>query len=233
MSQIFKLFRLQQIDSRLDKLQSRFEEVEIALNDNETLRQAEEEAAQTQSVLDETRKTLKNAEQEVGMQRVKIDQNQSTLYGGKVRNPKELQDLQNEAEALKRYLSVLEDRQLEAMLEVDEAAGQHQEALGKLESVKATSALKNAELVSEKENLIGELQRDNSEREMIALGIDEEDLRLYQQLRQQRSGVAVAKVIDKTCAACGSTLSASLLQASRSPNQIARCATCGRILYSN
>lgn len=232
MSQIFKLFRLQQIDTRIDKIQSRLEEIELTLNDNEAVRRAEVKTARALKSLEDTRKTLKHAEQEVQAQRVKIEQNQAALYGGKVRNPKELQDLQNEAEALKRYLNVLEDRQLEAMLQVDEAESQHQATVQHLESTQNRSEAQNAELVIEKDSLLQELERESSEREMIAKGIDGADRRLYDSLRQQRSGIAVAKVTENTCSACGSTLSASLLQAARSPNQIARCATCGRILYS-
>lgn len=232
MSQIFKLFRLQQIDSRIDKIQARLEEIDAALSDDESLRRTEKRAAQAQSTLEDARKSLKQAEQEVQAQRLKIEQNQAALYGGKVRNPKELQDLQNEAEALKRYLNVLEDRQLEAMLIVDDAESKHQEMVEHLQRAQKENADKNAELLVEKETLLQELNRETSEREMIAEGIDDPDLLLYKQLRKQRSGVAVAKVTDKTCAGCGSTLSASLLQAARSPSQIARCATCGRILYS-
>ncbi|MFN2235225.1 MAG: C4-type zinc ribbon domain-containing protein [Anaerolineales bacterium] len=47
-----------------------------------------------------------------------------------------------------------------------------------------------------------------------------------------RAGVAVAKVEDRACKACGSTLTASLNQAARSPSQIVFCDSCGRILYA-
>ncbi len=133
---------MQQIDARIDKIRSRLEEIETALSDNKVVRRAEAKTARTLKALEETRKTLKHAEQEVQAQRVKIEQNQAVLYGGKVRNPKELQDLQNEAEALKRYLSVLEDRQLEAMLQVDEAEGQHQNMLQHLKAHKTKASFK-------------------------------------------------------------------------------------------
>ena len=84
----------------------------------------------------------------VNKQKVKIEQSEASLYSGNVTNPKELQDLQNEAAALKRYLVTLEDRQLEAMLEVETAEQSKQAALDKLEGVKARLADQNKNLTT-------------------------------------------------------------------------------------
>jgi predicted nucleic acid-binding Zn-ribbon protein len=54
---------------------------------------------------------------------------------------------------------------------------------------------------------------------------------MYEQLRKLKRGVAVATVADNSCAACGSTLSSAQLHAAKSPNQLTRCESCGRILY--
>jgi predicted nucleic acid-binding Zn-ribbon protein len=72
--------------------------------------QAKKRAAESDSSLNLAQNTLKHAEAEVGRQKVKIEQSESNLYSGNVKNPKELQDLQNEIAALKRYLITLEDR---------------------------------------------------------------------------------------------------------------------------
>ena len=232
MSQPFKLFRLQQIDSQLDQVRSRLQEIEIALNRDEALRQAQQGAKETEESLKAGEKVLRSAEAEVKSQRLKIEQTEATLYGGKVRNPKELQDMQMEAAALKRYLTVLEDRQLEAMLALDEAEAENQAALEDLERVRAEIAQRNKDLTSEQAGLIQDVNRMEAERQAAVNGIPEEDLNLYETLRKQRRGIAVAKVSDKTCAACGSTLSSALLHAARSPNQLTRCERCGRILYA-
>jgi uncharacterized protein len=63
---------------------------------------------------------------------------EASLYGGKIRNPKELQDLQVEIAALKRRTATLEDEQLEAMLAVEDAETQLTEANKNLNEVKAT-----------------------------------------------------------------------------------------------
>lgn len=231
MSQTFKLFRLQQIDSQLDRIRTRLLEVEAALKEDEALRQAQEHARQAEEALVAEQKVLRKAEDNVRDQRIKIEQTDASLYGGKIRNPKELQDLQNEAAALKRYLSVLEDRQLEAMLAVEEAEAEHQAALDSLEAVNAEFDEKHHDLIEEQTNLLKDLQRGETERQAAISSIPSGDMSLYEVLRQQRRGLAVSKVTDRACSACGSTLNAALLHAARSPNQITRCDMCGRILY--
>jgi predicted nucleic acid-binding Zn-ribbon protein len=133
MSDTFKLFRLQQIDSQLDAIKNRLNEIELALSDQRELKLAESRHAAATESLDQVTAELRLAEGEVKAQRLKIEQTEATLYGGKVRNPKELQDLQNESAALKRYLAVLEDRQLEKMIAQEEAQADEAEASRRLE----------------------------------------------------------------------------------------------------
>jgi predicted nucleic acid-binding Zn-ribbon protein len=232
MSQSFKLFRVQQIDSLLDRARLRLKEIDIALHDEAALRQAQTTMAEAEQEYQDASRALHRAEQDVQSQNIKIEQTEATLYGGKVRNPKELQDLQNESAALKRYLAVLEDRQLEAMLVLEVTEAQLQSAKTYHEECSAQSAAENARLTNEKSTLEKDIGRQELEKQAASSGIPDSDLRLYEQLRKQRNGVAVARVIDRTCSACGSTLSAALYSAAQSPNQISRCETCGRILYA-
>lgn len=232
MSQPFKLFRLQQIDTQIDRLQARLNEIETILKDHSALEQAALEHANTQAELNKKLKTLKRAEEEVRSQRLKIEQTESTLYGGKVRNPKELQDLQNEIAALKRYLNVLEDRQLEAMIEAEASEDEEKAAAGQLESVRKAVEEKRSNLEAERAGLASEVEHAGIERQATISSIPAEDLSLYEQLRRQRKGLAVAIVSDRYCSACGSTLSATVLHAARSSTQLTRCDVCGRILYS-
>jgi hypothetical protein len=231
MSQPFKLYRLQKTDSQLDQAHNRLLEIEIALNENESLRRAQKTFNQAAADLEDARKDLRIAEENVRTQRIKIEQSESALYGGKVTNPKELQDIQQEVGSLKRYLEVLEDRQLNEMIAVEDAEDFHNNAVKDLEDEKAATRDQNVMLLEEKTRIENDIRRLESEREATSSSIEADDLRLYEELRIQRNGIAVTKVSDRTCGACGSTLSASLLQATRSPNRITRCESCGRILY--
>jgi len=231
MTQTFKLYRLQQLDSQLDTYRKRVEEIDQKLKDNKALRAAELKARNSGIKLDDIKKTLKSAEQSVKEQLLKIEQTEATLYGGSVRNPKELQDLQNEAIALKRYLDVLEERQLDAMLYEEEAQEEYRSASQELETVTSKSTLENKGLTEEKDALLKDIARLEDERQTVANSIPAEDLQLYENLRAMRRGIAVARVSDNSCSACGSTLSAALLYQAKSPSTVTRCDSCGRILY--
>lgn len=231
MSQPFKLYRLQQIDTQIDHGRSRLSEIENALEDKASLLRAQKEVEEAEASLNAARKALRRAEENVQAQRIKIEQTESILYGGKVHNPKELQDLQNEAAALRRYLSILEDRLLEAMIALEEAEARYAATAEALAKITEQNENLTKQLTNEKNNLIQEINRLESERWAACRAIPPEDLRLYDELRQKRRGVAVTKVVDGNCSACGSTLNAALLQSARSPNQLTRCDSCGRILY--
>jgi predicted nucleic acid-binding Zn-ribbon protein len=232
MSRPFKLYRLQQIDSQLDWMLKRLNEIDEALKEDEALQKAKSEAERSEKGLLEAQKKLRQAEELVKQQRIKIEQSESMLYSGKVTNPKELEDLQNEATSLKRYLSVLEDRQLEAMLAEEEATSCTASANQELEIARQRFEKRSEELNAEKNKLHSDVSRFKTERETVANSIQAEDLTLYTLIRNKRRGIAVAKVTDKACSACGSTLNSALLHAARSPNEINVCDTCGRILYA-
>lgn len=232
MSRSIKLFRLQQIDSQFDQVNARLEKIEAILKDDRELLHAEEVLEDAETHLEIAKKNLRQAESNTKSQRSKIRQTDEQLYGGNVRNPKELEDLHMESGALKRYLDVLEERQLESMLVVDEKEEIWQTAQTNLERVRISRIESHATLLGEKTKLNAEVERLLAERKAAISAIPEDDLSMYESLRQKRSGIAVAKVSDKSCAACGSSLSSSLNQAARSPVQITHCDTCGRILYA-
>ena len=232
MSLSLNLYRLQQIDTQLDRVSQRIGEIQAILADASAVQAVEAQEKAVEADLQTQRKQLHQAEHNVQDQRIKIEQTEAALYGGKVRNPKELQDLQLELAALKRHLGVLEDRQLEVMVVVEDleaaAAQKHQEFL----QVVAKTEEQHAQLRGELTSLEKDRERLNVERQAAENTISSSDLAIYQQLRKSRNVLAVAKIADRTtCGACGASLTPSLLQAANAPTQLARCASCGRILY--
>jgi predicted nucleic acid-binding Zn-ribbon protein len=230
MSDTFKLFRLQQVDTKLDQARKRVAAIDRLLSSNQALRQAEMELEKSSLTFENARKDLTSAEANTRAQRLKIEQTDNRLYSGAVKNPKELQDLQMESEALRRYLDVLEERQLEAMLTFEDAESEKSTSETKLATVRGKVLEEQSTLNGERSQLSKSIENLEVERAAAVSTIDPEALALYERLRDQRSGIAVAAAKDKSCAACGSLLSSSLHQAARS--RLATCDTCGRILYA-
>lgn len=231
MSFPLKLFRLQQIDTQLDQANNRLREIEKAINENPILDQAALVLLEAEKGLGIQKKALTGAEDTVRAQHTKIEQTDSTLYSGKVTNPKELQDMQNEIAALKRYLLVLEDRQLEAMISYDEAHEKQQAALSQYEQLSEKVKQENQELIQEQAGIRKDIERISYEKQSLVNSISADLISLYEDLRRKKRGVAVAKVTEKTCSACGSSLTPALIQSTHSPNQITYCPSCGRVLY--
>jgi len=230
MSHSSNLYRLQQIDSQLDQTHQRLKSIAITLKNDTVLQQAEKQERAAKERLHKAQHELREAEDTVRSQQIKIEQTENTLYSGTVRNPKELQDLQNETAALKRYLSVLEDRQLDAMLSVEEAEESHQKVAENLKVVIAHRSETHASLKGEQTRLQVDEKRLETEKQAALRSVPENELSIYERLRQQRGGTAVAKVSQNGCDACGSSLNTAVVQAAAS-NLLAYCPTCGRILF--
>lgn len=233
MSAALGLYRLQVVDSRMDEIRARLDEIRRTLENDEELRRAKDQVDKTEIAHKAALKMLKGAEEEVDKQKVKIVQSEASLYSGMVKNPKELQDLQNEVASLKRYLEILEERLLEAMVDEEAEELTNQTALEALEKVRARLEDQNITFKTEQADLKKELERFESERQAALAPLEPRLLIIYENLRQERRGLAVAKVSDGACAACGTTLTPSQNQSARSTDQVFNCPTCGRILFAN
>lgn len=233
MSASLGLYRVQLVDSRMDEVRMRLEEIRQTLENDEEVLQAKKLASETGTILKLAQHALKQTEAEVDKQKVKIEQSEANLYSGNVKNPKELQDLQNEIAALKRHFITLEDRQLDAMLDVETAEQANQAALDELETLQSRFAEQNQTLTSEQDHLKKEFDRLETERQAAVSPLDKSLLAVYEELRKQKRGLAIAAVSDGACAACGTTLTPAQFQSARSTSQSFNCPTCGRILYAN
>jgi predicted nucleic acid-binding Zn-ribbon protein len=231
MSQISILFRLQQIDSQLDNAQASLYNVELELKDSSALITAQENITAAEQNHKDELKILRDCENKSYNTRIKIELSEASLYGGKIQNPKELQDLQNEIASLKILIVTLEDKELAAMMAVDETETKLTRATEILNETKARKIEQDSRLNGEKTNLMAQIKRLEAERLATLSAITKEDLDLYEQLRKLRNGVAVVKISSRACGACGATLTAALIQSTQSTSQLIRCPTCGRILY--
>lgn len=230
-SRVSDLYRLQQIDLEIDKLNVRLDEIESILQDSSETRRLKGELADAETHLRTLRNAAQSAEHAVVNQRQKITSTEAKLYGGQVQSPKELQDLQAESASLKRHLDTLEDRYLEAMLEQDDAQRIHDGLAAELEQTQAERRTTNAQLVDEQGRDSQRIQDLGAEREAALATISDEDLASYASLRERHSGVALARLRDDSCSECGMTLSAATQQTVRSGNELIWCSQCHRLLY--
>jgi uncharacterized protein len=231
MNSLLSLYRLQQIDSQIDRARARVQAIQKILDQDDELRLIGEKVHTVDESHQSAENALKQAEMNVKNQRIKIDQTESDLYGGTTHSPKELQDLQNDVASLKRHLVTLEDCQLDAMVTLEQTEVDLQSAQTAWSAKQEQRSEQNKSLLQEQNILQNDLERLSKERDATSSSIPQNDLNSYDKLRQEKRGVAVAVVNENSCSACGSSLSAAQIQTAHSPNQMFLCPSCGRILY--
>src|SRR3990172_4341116 len=154
-SRASSLYRLQQTDLSIDQAQGKLAAVEAELAEHGPVERARQVAAQAEHELRQSAQDMRAAEDAVATQREKLAQVDGRLYGGAVHNPKELQELQAEAEALRRHLASLEDRLLEVMQIAEDAETAMQGAQARLELAEADSSGRESGLRKQRETLTG------------------------------------------------------------------------------
>lgn len=231
MNLTFSLYRLQTLDTQRQKIIKRLAQIEAILNADELVQARMQEKKQAEAELLQKLEQVSQIAADTAEKRLKLELNQVQLFGGKIRNPKELQDLQAESEALKRVLQKLEDAQFEALM-AQEAA---QKALAAAETDYQAAinqkASENSILAGERGTLTNEMNKLNSQREALTQTLPADIVTLYESLLKTKGGRAVAAIVDDGCEACGVELTPRDIQAVRSSNTLMRCKTCGRILY--
>ena len=232
MSAALGLYRLQQVDSQMDQARARLKSIQQTLENDEELRSFAERLSAAEKRFGDAERLLKQSEQEVEKQRIKIQQTESSLYGGLVHNPKELQDLQRDVISLKRHLETLEERELEAMDVAEKAENDFHMAETDFERIKASRGEQFRDLTEQSTALNKDLERFSSERLAVVKDLTPPAIHAYEQLRRQRRGIAVTTLSDGACSACGTTLTQSQQQNARSTSQLFYCPSCGRILYA-
>jgi len=233
MSASLGLYRLQQVDRQIDRAHTQLGSIRKSLENDAELRDALDNVETAQTKYRLAKHELKNTEAETHSQKTKIEQTESSLYAGKVQNPKELQDLQKEAASLKKYLVILEERELEAMLDAENTENILKDAKVQLEVIQSRLGSEHKKLLEDQSRCVKDLERLSEERDASVTPIEHGLLAAYENLRKQKRGVAVTDFNDNACASCGSTLNASVQQNAKSSNQLAYCPSCGRILYAS
>lgn len=233
MSQLSALYRLQQIDSALGHAQERLQKIQQLLSDESALQTARTAAEETARRQHEAERQLRRAEEELQNLNLKIQQTEASLYSGHVRNPRELQDLQNDAISLKKHRNTLEERVLEAMLAAEEAAQEHARRQEELARLLQEWETQKGALAQEQASLQRDILRLQAERAALLPTLSQAHLALYEELRQSRRGIAVIAIRDNACGACGATLTPAQVQAVRSAARLEQCPSCNRILYAS
>jgi len=232
MSAVKQLYRLQLVDSEWGKQAERLAELEASLGESGDLIHAREAVAEAEAHLVQRRKQLRALELEIGGLNDKLKKNQDQLYSGRVRNPKELGGLHEEATALRRRRSELEDEQLELMIAIEEEEAESAERQARLRQIEATWREEQAVVLDEKRRHEQDLAELEEQRGEMRARLGAADLALYDDLRDQWGGVAVVLMKHGICQACGVDVPVRAALAVERGEGMHYCPVCNRLLCS-
>jgi len=221
---------LQETDLALDRARARLTDVEAQIGESEELIAARRAVAERQEVLNKSRSQLHDAEWSVDDARAKASEVEGKLYGGTIRNPKELSDLDSELSSLKTQVAKREDTLLGLLVEIEEAETQLSSAQSAMAETEADWLREQTSLREENARLKPEIAALEKRREGQLPAIDAASMRLYQVLRERHRGQAVAGVERGMCQGCRIALPMSLIQKARSGIGLVQCVSCERIL---
>jgi predicted nucleic acid-binding Zn-ribbon protein len=232
MSVVRQLYRLQLLDTEWDGKGYRLEEVRASLGETDDLIRARADVAETTEYLGKVRAQNRALELEIAGVNAKLKKNQDRLYGGKVRNPKELSNLQEEAAALRRRRADLEDDQLELLIEIEEEEAELAERQARLRQIEAQWRESQAALETEKEALELRLLELEEERGAMRAQIGAGDLAEYDDLRRRLAGRPVALLKRGMCQACHVDVPTGVARLVERGEGVHHCPVCNRLLFA-
>ncbi len=232
MSRTLKLYKLQTIDTDIDRRRIMLIKIGKLLEGNSDVANAKakrDEAADALKAVEKQRDDIRHERQQQEAKRTASDKR---LYSGNVKDPKEMQDLQAQIQSIGSHLETLEERQLFVMEEIDTAKDAADAAQAAFEKVRDSYATEQSKLTAKKQSLESDVEKLRIARVAAAKALPSEDKDRYLKLRKLKKGVAVSKIENGACNACGTSLASGALQKVRSSSDISNCPTCGRIMHT-
>jgi len=226
-----QLYELQEVDLEIDVKRETLSEVMGRLGESEVLDQARLSLSGDEERLAELERSQRELEREVEDLRAKATDSEKKLYGGTVKNPKELASLQEQVVNLQRKMRERDDKTLDIMTQVDTMQQKVSLKRGEVAKIEEDWQAEQASLSQQQAELGADLATLEQKEKDLAARLDAASLELYQALRRKRQGRAVAKVEQGMCQGCRIALPMSELQRARIGQELVQCSSCERILY--
>ncbi|HEX74261.1 MAG TPA: hypothetical protein G4N93_03845 [Dehalococcoidia bacterium] len=224
-----QLYQLQEIDLELESNEQAVNQIASQLGESQAVLKTQTELKLEQQRLEELKREQHSAEWELDDFIIKLTTAEKKLYGGNIKNPKELTNLQHEIDGLKTKRNQLEDKALELIERVELTETSVASLSSQLKQLETEWHQQQQELSSRMEQIQTILSDLKYKRQLLLARIDLQAVELYHELQKQK-GTAVAKIEQGICLGCRISLPTTDLQKARSDNPV-QCSSCGRILF--
>jgi uncharacterized protein len=229
MSQLHQLYRLQQIDLALQENQKKLVAVLQAQKEPADMVALRAQLATLQGRGQHGRVQQKDLELQLGSLQSKLAQDEERLYSGKVRNPKELTDLQESVQGQKRQVGVLEESLWGVMMQLEALEEETTAVAQTLASREASRATELQTLKQEQMSVATQINSLNEQRAAQLKLIQSDKLADYEQIRRKKGGEAVSRISQNMCERCRTSLPEMIIRAVNM-GEYRFCPSCNRIL---
>jgi predicted nucleic acid-binding Zn-ribbon protein len=229
MKVVKQLYQLQEVDLELESNEQALNQIAGQLGESQAVNRAQAKLKLEHQHLEELKREQHSAEWEIDDLITKLATAEKKLYGGTIKNPKELTNLQHEIDGLKTKRDRLEDKALELMDKVELTEASVASLSSRLKRLESEWQRQQQQLSSRLEQLKTILSDLEHKRQLLLAQTDTQAVEFYHQLKKQK-GTAVAKVEQGICHGCRISLPITELQQARSGNLV-QCSSCGRILF--
>lgn len=229
------LWALQEVDEairRLEHRRSNLAEQRVLDEHLDVLTRVDGELVDARMTIDRLQQQAKRHEREIEQVNARRKHTDDLMFGGRIQSEKELDALRDELDKLRHIKGDLEDSLLEIMEQQEDTSS----LLDALEERRDELTAQITDLESARDtaatDIDAELAERRAAREAATAAVPERYLRIYDDLRPRKNGVAVAKLQGRTCSGCRLELTAIELEELRegARDGIPRCQQCGRLL---
>jgi predicted nucleic acid-binding Zn-ribbon protein len=230
MKQAEALYQLQQVDLQIVKQQKRLDEIAAQLGDRQPIDAAQLTVTQANQQIAPLRTQTRDLDLELKSVQQKAQQSEQQLYSGSVKNPKAMQEMQQEIEALKRRSNELEERLLDVMMQSDDAQTALDQAEAALTQTTQQWETAHEGLLQEQAQLQQSIQQLQQNRQEALKPVQPDSLKQYNALRPRKANQPVSVLKGVSCSVCGIEQTMNVVQAVQRGDQLIPCTNCGRIL---
>lgn len=224
------VYQLQVADLERAEVAHKLRDAEEGLGETAELRQARERLQGEEAALARLRSRVRDLELEVQGLTDRIVATEQRLYGGDVRNPKELENLQADLGYLRNRREALEDEILTDLTAGDESEERLERARSEWAALHSAWEQNQERLTAAVADLRGQLARLDERIAGLRGALPAELLEPYDDACRKKGGRGLAAIRGGLCEGCRVAVPTSLAQQLRREDQIVRCGSCGRIL---
>lgn len=225
------LYDVQKTDTEIASLKEALAGLDTGAELQSQIAAAEAELASLLARHHGTEKESRDRDLELKTLEEKRTRFRAQLYGGTVRNPRQLADLQEEVAMLSREIGKVEDRMLELMDSLESERTEIKGRESRLADLRERLRTVQEEYARVSERLRNDIGVLDDRRKDLAARVPQQLLKRYEQLRARQGNVGLVRVTGSNCPGCRIALASETLKALKADRGTLTCENCGRLLF--